>query len=281
MLLSAAFFVTVGALVKGKAFQPATLRRGPVRDVGMNGVDVIAAVGAFILGIALQTILQIAWIGIGDDVAEMQARLDAMSGTELALFSIAGQLAMWGPGIAYLIYRLAMNGNLRLGGVIPRRPMRDLGVAAAGTWVAFILSWALGVMLTVVVIVSGGELPEHGHTALAEMAAADSWVVVALLVVAAVVIAPIAEEFFFRGLLQTAVQSVIGQDKRWMSILPVAVFFGVIHFGAVPWFMLPVLVLLGVIFGWVYERTGSLWCAVGVHAGYNATSVALSLLMRG
>lgn len=280
MLMTAGFFVTVGALVVGKAFEPATLRRGPERDVGLNGIDVLVAVGAFLMGIVLQSMVMVAWLGVTSDGGDLSEAFDALSGTELALFSIAGQLVTWGPGIVYLLFRLSMNGNLRLGGVIPRRPARDLGVAAVGTWVAFILSWALGVVITLIVHAAGGELPEHGHTALAEMAAADSWVVIALLAVAAVVIAPILEEFFFRGLLQTALQSVIGHEKRWMSILPVAVFFGVIHFGSVPWFMLPVLVLLGVIFGWVYERTGSLWCAVGVHAGYNATSVVLSLLMQ-
>ncbi|MEM9416153.1 MAG: CPBP family intramembrane glutamic endopeptidase [Planctomycetota bacterium] len=280
MLMSAAFFVTLGALLRGGAFKPATLGRGPKRDVGMDLRDLLFGMMAYFGGMLLQSLVLVAWLGFSVDPDSVPAAIEAMSPTEQAALGLVGQLTMWAPAVGYLLWRLKSSGYLRLGGVVPRHPLRDLGVGALGVWVAYILTWGMGVVTVLIIRLAGSEPPDHGHETLRMMAEADSIMVTVLLTVSAVVVAPIAEEFFFRGLLQTGLQSALGHDKRWLSILPVAVFFGLVHVGAVPWAMVPLLVLLGVIFGWVYERTGSLWCAVLVHAGYNGLSILLSHLQH-
>ena len=270
--MSAVFAATLGTLIARGAFGTKVLQRGPKREVGFDVRDLMGAMASYLVGAMLASLVVLAWRG-GSEVD-----LEAMPDKELALFTIVAQTVMWAPAVLYLIIRLQRGGNLRLGGLIPRRPLRDLGVAAVGIFVAYILAWGLGTALLIIIDLMGTPPPESGHVILEKMAASDSRLLIVLLTLSAVIIAPIAEEFFFRGLLQTTLQSIIGYDKRWTSILPVAVFFGAIHYGSVPWQMLPVLVLLGVVFGWVYERTGSLWCAVAVHAGFNATNILLSLV---
>jgi uncharacterized protein len=83
-------------------------------------------------------------------------------------------------------------------------------------------------------------------------------------------IAPIAEEFFFRGFFYRALRSRF-------SILGAAaldgLLFGVIHYdfsGADALLILPPLAVLGFIFCLVYERTGSIYPTIALHSLNNA-----------
>ena len=247
------------------------LSRGPVRDVGWDVMDLAAAFGAFAVGPILARIIMVT---LTAGITQLGWE---MSPTTTAGVNAVTQAMRWLPAVAYLFVRLGRSGHLRLGGVIPRRPIRDLGVAVVGVGVAFTLASGLGLLIQMVWAVLDQPWPEHGHDVLEILTQNKSTLLAAVLFISAVVIAPIGEEFFFRGLLQTALQSVVGHERRWLSILPCAVFFGAVHYDSVPDVMLPVLVVLGVVFGWVYERTGSLWCAIGVHAGFNAANFMLTL----
>lgn len=86
------------------------------------------------------------------------------------------------------------------------------------------------------------------------------------------ILAPLAEEFFFRGFFY-------GSLRRRFSIIPAAaingVFFGAIHYsfdGLEPLLILPPLMVLGFIFCLVYEQTGSIWPVVAMHAFNNAVA---------
>ena len=91
-----------------------------------------------------------------------------------------------------------------------------------------------------------------------------AWVT-AMLWLGATLLAPLAEEFFFRGLLQTAVLRMT--DRRGLAIAAASVAFGLVHMTQPQ--AVPALVLFGVLLGYVYERTGSLVPAVGIHALFN------------
>ncbi len=87
----------------------------------------------------------------------------------------------------------------------------------------------------------------------------------------AVVVAPFAEEMFFRGFLH-------GSLKRRLPV-PVAaaassLLFGAVHFHP-PTFA--ALVVLGFGLALLYEATGSLWSAVVAHAIFNAVTLAVAL----
>ncbi len=81
----------------------------------------------------------------------------------------------------------------------------------------------------------------------------------------AVVIAPIAEEFFFRGLLQTLLLRLV--HRRWLSIVLASLAFGAVHFQQ-PHAM-AALTVLALLIGYSYERTGSLVPPILIHAVFN------------
>jgi uncharacterized protein len=91
------------------------------------------------------------------------------------------------------------------------------------------------------------------------------------------VVAPAAEEFFFRGFFYRALRS------RY-SVLAAAVIdgllFGAIHFdfsGADALLFVPPLALLGFIFCLVYERTGSIFPTIALHSLNNSIAYAASV----
>ncbi len=81
----------------------------------------------------------------------------------------------------------------------------------------------------------------------------------------AAVIAPIAEEAFFRGLLQTFLVNLV--RNRWMAVLVASLAFSCVHVSQAH--AIPALTVLAVLIGYSYERTGSLVPAVAIHAMFN------------
>lgn len=78
-------------------------------------------------------------------------------------------------------------------------------------------------------------------------------------------IAPIAEELFFRGLLQTVLFNYL--RRRWLAIFITATAFGLIHLSNPH--HVPALIAFGVLLGYGYERTGSLLTPMLIHALFN------------
>lgn len=84
-----------------------------------------------------------------------------------------------------------------------------------------------------------------------------------------VAVAPVAEEIFFRGFFYGALRSRYSVPA---AVLMAGLLFGSIHwdFTAEGLAILPPLALLGAIFCLVYERTGSLFPVIAMHAINNA-----------
>jgi membrane protease YdiL (CAAX protease family)/energy-coupling factor transporter ATP-binding protein EcfA2 len=97
------------------------------------------------------------------------------------------------------------------------------------------------------------------------------------LVIAAVtvVLAPIAEETFFRGWLQNTLEGELPERRRWAAPLLAALAFASVR---APMSVVPIFVL-GVIAGSIYARTGSRR-AVGPSIAAHAVHVAVSLAAR-
>lgn len=106
---------------------------------------------------------------------------------------------------------------------------------------------------------------------------------------------PFCEEVAYRGLLQSGLTAVIGglrsSDRggswasgstavRWSSIALASGLFALMHWSALPdasrWSATITLGLVGVLFGWVYERTGSIAAPVAAHAVFNAINLLLA-----
>jgi len=87
-----------------------------------------------------------------------------------------------------------------------------------------------------------------------------------------VLLAPMVEELFFRGLLYRVLR------EQWgivVSVAVSAVFFSLVHHG----FIFSPQLLGGIIFAFAYEWSRSLWVAMALHMGANSAVYMLSVLM--
>jgi membrane protease YdiL (CAAX protease family) len=90
-------------------------------------------------------------------------------------------------------------------------------------------------------------------------------------------IAPVAEEFFFRGFFYRALRS---RYSILVAALIDGVLFGVIHWdfsSADALLIVPPLAALGFMFCLVYERTGSLYPVIALHALNNAIAFGVTI----
>jgi membrane protease YdiL (CAAX protease family) len=155
---------------------------------------------------------------------------------------------------------------------LPSFPGRDPGGALRAGLGWGLLAW-LG---STIAIVGVGWLleqlgrPPEPEAAERAIAMLEPWVVV----VAIVILAPIAEEIFFRGVVFNAWLREGG--RRWAYIGSAAL-FAAIHLSLLS--LLPIF-LLGLALAWVYERTRNLLAPIAMHATVNGISVALALLVR-
>jgi membrane protease YdiL (CAAX protease family) len=106
------------------------------------------------------------------------------------------------------------------------------------------------------------------------LANSDSTLVVVLIVAFAVAVAPVFEEFLFRGFAYPALKQRWG---TWRALMIISAAFAAIHlhlpsFGP--------LFALAVGLGLSYEFTGSLLAPITVHALFNAINVAMLLYVR-
>ena len=87
-------------------------------------------------------------------------------------------------------------------------------------------------------------------------------------------LAPISEELFFRGFLFGGLR---GKLSFWPAALISGVFFGSIHLLGGSWEIIPPLAAFGVLLAWLYERTGSIWPPILMHALQNGIAFAITV----
>lgn len=93
--------------------------------------------------------------------------------------------------------------------------------------------------------------------------------------VAAVSIVPVFEELLFRGLIQSMVRSFFRAGRQvWVAIALSSGLFAIMHEDPGHW---PALFVLGACMGYAYEKSGSLWRPIFIHAIFNATSVIATM----
>lgn len=87
-------------------------------------------------------------------------------------------------------------------------------------------------------------------------------------------LAPLAEEVFFRGLVQTYLVGLLG--SRWRAIGLTSIAFASVHWSQPH--AIPALILLAAVMGYAYERTGALAAPFAIHALFNLKSLVWSAL---
>jgi membrane protease YdiL (CAAX protease family) len=93
-----------------------------------------------------------------------------------------------------------------------------------------------------------------------------------LLGIGVVLIAPVAEELFFRGLLFKAL------DRMWptfLAMLVSGIAFSLLHLNVS---VLVPFAMIGIIFAWAFRRADSLWTPIGAHGIVNGVSFILTVV---
>jgi membrane protease YdiL (CAAX protease family) len=111
-----------------------------------------------------------------------------------------------------------------------------------------------------------------------------------MILVSAIALAPLFEEIFFRGHVQTLFLALIDRLfrphgvtiapvlavkmqalARWLAVVAASLAFAAVH---APW-MIPPIFVLSIGMGYAYERSGNLWTPIVIHVAFNTINVLL------
>jgi membrane protease YdiL (CAAX protease family) len=108
--------------------------------------------------------------------------------------------------------------------------------------------------------------PKNPQKIVQDLGADRSTVLLVTGALVVIVVAPICEELFFRGFVFRVLRVRMG---FWAAAVIDGVLFGLVHGVNI---VMPVLIVLGVVLCWVFERTGTLFATIAIHATNNMIS---------
>jgi membrane protease YdiL (CAAX protease family) len=93
-------------------------------------------------------------------------------------------------------------------------------------------------------------------------------IVRAMILFSGAIITPFFEEVLFRGLIQTTIRSYT--MRPWLSITITSGIFAMFHSQEAHW---PAIFILGMLFGYAYEKSGSLFRPIFIHILFNGLTI--------
>lgn len=256
LLAIAGTFILVGGLAYALVRQlrrrralPSDRYRGPSIVLLLALAVVLALVAAVPFGADAEALL------LGGEVT-LGGAIVILTGTQLALLLVTWLLVLRPRALAFA---MPLFGTAKL-----RAVRAGLGWGVLAWLGASIVSFLMALLVE---RLGMPPAPEPADQAIAVL---DPW----LIVLAVVVLAPIAEELFFRGV---ALNAWLRERGRRFAYIGSSALFAAIHISLVS--LLPIF-LLGLALAWVYRRTGSLLAPIVMHATVNGISVGLALLIR-
>lgn len=221
-----------------------------------GAVDLVVAFVVAQLASALGFALFAAAQGIPMD----QLDTDALSIGEVALLQVPLWLGLL--GVPLLATRLRGNGPVRDLGL--RTTLRDVPVGLA---IGVACQLVLVPLVTLPIFIFTDTDQEALEAPARELTDKAQGPGVLVLVLVVVVAAPLAEEVFFRGMLQRTLARSL---PIWPAMLITSVLFGISHFQAL---QLPALAAFGLVLSVLAHRSGRLGLSIWAHVGFNATTV--------
>jgi membrane protease YdiL (CAAX protease family) len=139
---------------------------------------------------------------------------------------------------------------------------------AAGV-LALALPVVLGLQHFSAVVLERLGWPPEDQRAVELIANAKSWWLRGYLAFFAMVLAPVAEEFIFRGVLFPFIKQLGWPKLAWLGV---SLLFALIHFNA-PSFV--PLFALALVFAWLYQKTDCLLAPITAHSLFNTANLVI------
>ncbi len=195
--------------------------------------------------------------------------IQALEDLDPVLFLVAGVagFVVGGPAVVLVTRALQPAPTMKEAfaplGWVKVKPALMLKGAALGVGMALVFGYA------VEAVFPPGDTPEGP---LIQAASAPGWQRI-VFVVLAVILAPVVEEFLFRGVMFTGMTRSWG---KWPAAVVVTLLFGLLHIADIAgyWPALGVITLVGLVMLLLRIRTGSLVPSMAMHAAYNGVQVA-------
>lgn len=236
------------------------------QSAGGRTVQVLIALGksvcylALFLGAQLLVMLPVVVAAAVQSALENWEAAEQLSGvlyeSAMLFTAVSGLLAI---GVILLFYRIRRK---KLGDALWLRRVEGPGLLSGA-----VLAPALYLAVTVAMMA----LPEAWLDSYAEASSGVSGGGV-IGIVAVVLVAPVVEEFIFRGLIMTRLAQAM---PGWLAAALSAAIFGLCH-GHPVWFAYTF--VLGVLFGLMDLRLGSIWPSILAHMVFNGVGQILDLL---
>lgn len=249
--------LALGWLVYSRVVAHLRITRGAVRAELFDLPELLVTIvlATFFSGLVIHSAMQ------------QQRNLSEMTGDQVLPSSLMFVAFVVGLS-AFLSFR-----GLRLADVFG---LKRVSLLHVGAWALLLLLAAfpfVGAANAVSILLLRDDAAEQPLVKLFRAAAQrGDYSLVGNVILAGVIIAPLCEEFLFRGFFYGVGKRYVG---AWISGLATALLFAAFHASLTS---LPGLFVLAVAFTLAYERTGSLFVPITMHALFNATSLGILYL---
>lgn len=255
-VILAVSLVVLGRMIWAGALSEKHLRLGPTRDLNQP----IAVYAFAIFGVFTYSTMMVLFSG--------SQQPELLLAIELSKFMLIG----------LMIGRARhTEAGFRKIGLVPRWPWRDVRWGFYAGVIGLGLAGSAALLVNFISTRLGHPVDPVAHEALQTLRDEFSTALLLNLIISAVILAPLTEELLFRGVFQTSLLRLF-RGARWPALLIAAIVFSLLHWSVVTsWHALVPLFVLGLVWGVLYERTGSLLAPILAHAIFNAANIAMAL----
>ncbi len=155
---------------------------------------------------------------------------------------------------------------LLFAGFTSRPVAADFGLLPTRFWRALGLTIAVGVGFYVLSAIWIAAIGAEAEDDVSDLGVEDTTLLLVTGAVLLTVLAPLCEEILFRGLVFRALRN---WQNMWPAAIMTGVLFGLIHAGSSPIAFLVPLAFFGTGLCLLYEKTGSLYPCIALHAANN------------